>query len=189
MSSTFFLENVLIHLHSRDMYLTLPTTGRNEFLDNCSYPFLSLMGLSSNYPPRSVHSRRVSSIGGYDESSVFSRPMIVLLIGCLSGAVFGGIHCLGWNVLFRGYAEQILWRAASLAIVSAPASILLAGCVMRVSSCSKVIEASALYVSFISFFIYIIARVILIVLIFMSFRSLPSGIYDTVTWTNFIPHL
>jgi hypothetical protein len=187
--SMFFLENVLIHLHSRDMYLTLPTTGQNEFLDNCSYPFLSLMGLSSNYPPCSIHSCRVSSIGGYDERSVFSCPMIVLLIGCLSRAVFGVIHCLGWNVLFWGYAEQILWHVASLVIVSALASILLAGCVMQVNSCSKVIKAFALYVSFISFFIYIIARVVLIVLMLMSFQSLPPGIYDTVAWTNFIPHL
>jgi hypothetical protein len=42
---------------------------------------------------------------------------------------------------------------------------------------------------FIASFIYILARVTLIVLTMLSLRSLPTGIYDTVAWTMFIPHL
>ncbi|KAG2123640.1 hypothetical protein BD769DRAFT_1469660 [Suillus cothurnatus] len=151
------------------------------------------MGFRTLNSSRAVHSRRVSSVGGYDEDSVSSRSIIILLIGCLSGAVFGGIHCLAWNVLFRGHAEQILWRAASLVIVSAPVSILLLwGCAIWLNSLSElgdIFASSEIIVSLASIFIYIVARVILIVLIWMNFQSLPSGIYDTVAWTNFIPHL
>ncbi|KAG2117515.1 hypothetical protein BD769DRAFT_1778026 [Suillus cothurnatus] len=101
-----------------------PTESWGDFLGTCVYPFSSLMGLSTHNSSRAVHSRRVSSVVGYDGSIVSSRAIIILLVGCLSGAAFGGIHCLGWNVLFRGHAEQMLWRAASLAIVSAPVSII-----------------------------------------------------------------
>jgi hypothetical protein len=41
----------------------------------------------------------------------------------------------------------------------------------------------------ISFLIYIAARAVLIVLMLLSFLSLPPGVYDTVAWTDFIPHL
>jgi preprotein translocase subunit SecG len=173
-----------------------PTESWGVFLVNCVYPVASLMGLGAPISSRAVHSRRVSSVGGYDNISVFSRPSIILSIGCLSGAVFGGIHCLGWNDLFQGHAEQILWRAASLAIVSAPVSILLLwGCAIWLNSLDEVSMSFAVsrtlasLVPLASIFIYIVARIILIVLILMSFQSLPPGTYDTVAWTNFIPHL
>jgi hypothetical protein len=194
--SIFFLEIVLIHLHSRQVVVVFPTESWGHFWATCVYPFVSLMGFNPQNSSRAVHSHRVSSVGGYGEGSVYSRPIIILLIGCLSGAVFGGIHCLGWNALFHGHAEQILWRAASLAIVSAPVSILLMwGCAIWLNSLDEVSMSFAVsrtltsLVPLASIFIYIVARVILIVLILMSFQSLPPGIYDTVAWTNFIPHL
>jgi hypothetical protein len=192
----FFLEIVLIRMHPRQVDVGSPTESWGDFLRACFHPFIKLMGINAQNSSHAVHSHRVSSVGGYDERSVSSRPIIVLFIGCLSGAVFGGIHCLGWNVLFRGHAEQILWRAASLAIVSAPVSILLLwGYVFWVDSLGElnsafaISEMLAFLVPLASFFIYIVARIILIVLISMSFQSLPPGIYDTVAWTNFIPHL
>ena len=36
---------------------------------------------------------------------------------------------------------------------------------------------------------YIIARVVTLVLAFKSLRDLPSGAYETVHWTTFIPHV
>jgi hypothetical protein len=191
----FFLEIVLIRLHSRQVDVKSPTESWGDFLDNCFYPFYSLMGWGAVNSSRAVHSRRVSSLGGYHKKSVSSHPFIILLIGCLSGAAFGGIHCLGWNFLFRGHAEQILWRAASLAIVSAPVSMLLLGYPIWLDGWGgvhvklRVIVGVCMSLPFASFFIYIVARVILIVLILMSFQSLPPSIYDTVAWTNFIPHM
>ncbi|KAG1769410.1 hypothetical protein EDD22DRAFT_771251 [Suillus occidentalis] len=89
------------------------------------YPLPSFMGVGIFNSPHAVHSRRVPSAGGYDVDDAHRHRFIMLFIGCFSGAVFGGMHCLGWNVLFQGRVEQILWRAASLAIVSAPVSIFL----------------------------------------------------------------
>ncbi|KAG2098745.1 uncharacterized protein F5147DRAFT_713644 [Suillus discolor] len=151
----------------------------------CVYPWMSLMSIEISVSPRAVHSRRVPSQGGYKESN--RHDGVRLLIGCFSGAVFGGLHCLGWNVLFQGHAEQMLWRAASLAIASAPVFILLSyGYIIWLDGLHQTIVACTVLSSAC---VYIVARVTLIVLILMGFRSLPPGVYDTVAWTKLIPHL
>ncbi|KAG1880118.1 hypothetical protein F4604DRAFT_519350 [Suillus subluteus] len=110
---------------------------------------------------------------------------MILLIGCFSGAVFGAIHCLGWNILFQEHAEQILWRTASLAIVSVPVSILLfCSYAISLNGSNDINGAITILALVASSFIYIVARVTLIVLILMNFRSLPPGIYDTVAWIH-----
>src|SRR5258705_9386002 len=43
----------------------------------------------------------------------------ILLLVTLAVA-FGGIHCSGWNFSFSTYAEQKLWRIASLAVTIIP---------------------------------------------------------------------
>jgi len=146
------------------------------------------MGLGIFISPAAVHSHRVPSLGGYGyvkvtiNSSLFS--VVAFLIGCISGMVFGGIHCMGWNFLFQG---QIAWRVASLVIL----------CVPPVTAVIFVIHFSRglgpeLFdewgATSITIMIYIIARIGLIVLIFTSLQSLPPGVYDTVAWTRFIPH-
>jgi hypothetical protein len=189
MLSIFFLGIVLIRLHPREVDVESPTESWVDFVVTCIYPFASLMGYRTLNSSRAVHSRRVSSLGGYGEDCVYSRPyfrlLIILIIGCVAGIAFGGIHCLGWN-FFQGHTEQILWRAASLAIISAPVLILpFWGYVIKTGNFEP---RPADVVPIVSIVIYSIARVILIVLIFMSFRSLPPGTYDTVTWTDPIPH-
>ncbi|KAG1895015.1 uncharacterized protein F5891DRAFT_960726 [Suillus fuscotomentosus] len=137
-----------------------------------------------------VHSHRVPSLGGYDSDSTYRHHIIIFTIGCFSGTVFGGLHCLGWNALFQGHTEKILWCAASLVIVSIPVSIVLLASYIHwlhdLDDLRNDIAQSALLASL---FVYIVARVTLIVLILMSFGSLPPGIYRTVAWTEFIPHL
>ncbi|KAG2363884.1 hypothetical protein BDR07DRAFT_1216123, partial [Suillus spraguei] len=100
------------------------------------------------------------------------------------GAIFGGIHCLGWNVLFQGYTDKILWRATSLGIVFMPVSIFLYSYVFWVNDLNNVANIIAFLFLF---FTYAVARIILIGLMLKSLRSLPSGVYDTVAWTKFIP--
>ncbi|KAG1817837.1 hypothetical protein EV424DRAFT_1324198 [Suillus variegatus] len=140
---------------------------------------------------RAVHSRRVPSTGGYGGASLSDHHnIIIVLVGCLSGTVFGGLHCLGWNTLFQGHTEQILWCAASLVIVFIPFLALLSigynhsPYDLKDPYYGIIAICCSLFIS-----VYIVARVTLIVLILMSFRSLPPGVYDTVAWTKFIPHL
>ncbi|KAG2111833.1 hypothetical protein DEU56DRAFT_935330 [Suillus clintonianus] len=154
-------------------------------LNYITYPFTSLMGFGADISPSAARYHRVPSLGGYGEYNA----KIVLVIGCFSGMVFGGIHCLGWNYLFHRHAEHMLWRAASISIACAPVLILL-HCVylMWTFSFAYLGGVIAVLLMFISTLIYIVARIMLIVLMIMSLRSLPLGVYDTVAWTTFIPH-
>jgi hypothetical protein len=115
MSSVLSPNIHLIRLHSSTADTVLAAGGLCSYTFYLFYPFLSLMGLEPIISPRAVHSRRVPSLGGYAET----RGGIILLIGCFSGMLFGGIYCLGWS------QGVITWREASLAILFAPASIFL----------------------------------------------------------------
>ncbi|KAG1794786.1 uncharacterized protein HD556DRAFT_1236346 [Suillus plorans] len=163
------------------------------------YPFVCLMGIAVDPSPRAARSRRVPSLGGYDRGFVFKfdhngGPLtryrvgkIVLLIGCFSGMVFGGIHCLGWNH-FSTAMQSTLWRTTSLLVICAPV-------VISLDTLSFMHRRRPLMMIFgflpghIAALIYITARITLIVLIILSLQSLPTGVYDTVAWTRFIPHL
>ena len=37
-------------------------------------------------------------------------------------------------------------------------------------------------------FVYTLARTYIVVEVFVSLRSLPSGAFDSVQWSSFIPH-
>lgn len=146
------------------------------------YPVMSLMGIFPLMSPDAVHARRVPSLGGYTAET---RGDVILLIGCISGMIFGGIHCIGWN------QGQIQWRVFSLAMLGAPVSIFLC---YSYSSLRKYWRRMPSIDSFfqislvISFMVYFIARIALIVLVVMNLLSPPLGVYNTVTWTKFIPH-
>ncbi|KAG2137506.1 hypothetical protein DEU56DRAFT_887260 [Suillus clintonianus] len=170
----------------------------SEFLSDKSWfvylvpflkPLIGFMGIMVIISPHAVREHRVPSLGGYnDHLNGSDNHVITLFIGCVSGMVFGVIHCLGWNVLFQGHVEQILWRAASLAIISTPASILLLFCYVIWGTRWTSLGRSVAIALAASFFIYIVARVTLVVLLLMSLRSLPPGVYDAVAWTKFFPH-
>lgn len=127
-----------------------------------------------------------------------TRKQITLTIACISGMVFGTIHCLGWNFLFPKHAEQILWRVASIGIPSTFLGILMlfhtrpsrllatllpSGLIDGFEKVFNVIMVSEVL------FGYLLVRITIIVLMMMSFRSLPPGTYDTVAWSQYIPHV
>ncbi|KAG2343490.1 hypothetical protein BDR05DRAFT_1059679 [Suillus weaverae] len=155
-------------------------------LDRLIYPFTSLMGIGASISPRAARFRRVPSLGGY---SISYHATSVRLIGCFSGMVFGAVHCLGWNYLFQRPTEHMLWRAASLGIASAPALLFLYIEYWIGWKNSRVGQYIIVCAALIISLIYVAARVTLIVLIMLSLRSLPLDAYDTVAWTQFIPHL
>jgi hypothetical protein len=45
------------------------------------------------------------------------------------------------------------------------------------------------FLSFAAAPLYVIARVTLLILALISVRQLPTGVYRTVRWTNFVPHI
>jgi hypothetical protein len=131
MSSALLPEIVLIHLHPSKVNPMFSRKDCSHYFTSWVYPILTLMGAATFNSSRAVRSRRVPSVGGYDEDSAGRHRTTILLIGCCSGAVFGAIHCLGWNDTFQGRTEQLLWRVASLEIVLTPVAILMGRTIQR----------------------------------------------------------
>ncbi|KAG1767099.1 hypothetical protein EDD22DRAFT_819494 [Suillus occidentalis] len=75
--------------------------------------------LANKYRPGKRRSY-VSPSMGIDSSVDYGPANFILITGCVSGMIFGGIHCLGWNYLFQAHKEQILWRVASTGMACSP---------------------------------------------------------------------
>jgi len=135
----------------------------------------------------------------------------VMVIAGIASA-FGGIHCIGWSFTFPSSTERTLWRVASTSITSVPIALLLAGLIvclvdrdlivalhsryfgpdyyLRYRSQGHVTATWMLRYYFgLQLFLYVLSRLVLLMLAFLSLRSLPPGIYHTVHWTSFIPHI
>ncbi|KIJ10404.1 hypothetical protein PAXINDRAFT_86139, partial [Paxillus involutus ATCC 200175] len=100
--------------------------------------------------------------------------------------IFGGLHLIAWNFQFPTQAERIIWRVASLTLVTAPCivflGLVLGKTVARDDDVPGVITT-------IMFIIGVVARFVLLVLMLASLRDLPSSTYQTVSWTSYVPHL
>lgn len=137
---------------------------------------------------------------GFSEQKSGSS-LIAFVAGCITGAVFGAIHCLGWNV-FPRHTEQVLWRVASIGATCSPLMTFFAfalpafwGILLMTRdrfTCGWidiVIGAVAAFFRRLGEVLYICSRVTMLVLVFMNLRSLPPGAYDTVAWIKHIPHM
>jgi hypothetical protein len=130
-----------------------------------------------------------SLLSDWSPNDLTRKKIIIFIIGGISGMLFGGIHCLGWNFLFPGHIEQLLWRVASIWIAYLFGAIMWCYLAERLwKSFTRRGPASPNRVATLIVISYISARLTIIVLMVLSLRSLPPGVYDTVAWTQFIPH-
>lgn len=119
----------------------------------------------------------------------------------VAGALFGGVHCLAWHFSFPSQADQILWRVASLGIVSTCAMSFVGTWILDlVNDLRRKYEAIRriprsfllsliIILMLISSVVYFISRLVLLVLAVTSLRSLPSSAFDTVNWVEIVPHI
>ena len=105
------------------------------------------------------------------------------------GAVFGGIHCVGWFFNFPSSAEATLWQVSSvvLTVVAFLSPIII---IFLIGLSQAVIqEYFAIALSTIFALVYVVSRLLLIVEAFISLRHLTPGMLALVKWTSFIPHI
>ncbi|KAL9622635.1 MAG: hypothetical protein Q9160_002945 [Pyrenula sp. 1 TL-2023] len=141
-------------------------------------------------------------------------PRLYALVG-IPSLLHSTIHLLAWNVVFPTRAEQLLWRSSALTLLIA-SSVSTGGvsylmrrgykgrlnlCWIWVNDqveCPDLEKASwmrrmrfrVLDVVFtLTTLVLVLARLGIILEVMISFRSLPVGVYTTVQWTNFIPHV
>ena len=110
-------------------------------------------------------------------------PSAVILLP-LTWSVFGALHAIAWNYDFQTGTEKILWRVSSLALAGAPV-IYVFGRALRNTVGARFTFATVA----LSFGCGIISRLLLVSLMLASLRSLPSSAYQTIPWTDYIPHL
>ena len=130
---------------------------------------------------------KVPSFWANSTDEQVTADMIVLGVGVF----FGAIHCIAWSFSFPTYIELLIWRISSIIITAVPVYIPLIfflGAWLENMDFDKF--ATVLFLALLSGGIpYIAARAITLVLAFTSLRELPSGAFDTVHWTTFIPHV
>jgi hypothetical protein len=129
-----------------------------------------------------------------------------MLLAC--PLAYGGVHFAASNFHFPTPTEQLLWKIASLLImVGIPGSIVLMalnsvvfGCIglpkfpglseSRSEDIVFVVLGGAFGIQILALVLaYSSARLFLIVESFISVRYLPIGVYVTIDWSNYIPHL
>ena len=118
----------------------------------------------------------------------------VIMTVALAAVVFGGIHCLAWNFTFPTSQQKLLWRICAAFIAADP--ILLAAILnwgtdlVDIPSLRMAWElgiVGVVYAFFLTF--HLISRGILFVITLLALRSSPPGIYQTIPWASFIPHI
>ena len=142
------------------------------------HPILSIASMG-------IGEDRVSDMfyGGDSSGVIWS----IGIAGAVIATIFGGIHCVAWSFQFPSYAEQLLWRIASLSITCVPMVMVFID--RSPDWLQNVLDLPVIILFFVSPVLYVLSRVALLVIAFMSLRSLPPGAYETVHWTTFIPHV
>jgi len=102
--------------------------------------------------------------------------------------IFGACHLIGWNFLYPSLVEQLLWRICSITCVVTPFLIplLILGSMPEVGN---FFGNFLLFCAGLTSLFYFLARVYLLVAIFVSLRSVSAGVYQTVNWSLYFPHL
>ena len=103
------------------------------------------------------------------------------------GAVFGGIHCVGWFFNFPSSAEAMLWRVSSAVLTGI--AFLSPIIIFFLAYLSTVQEYFSVALSTIFILVYVVSRLLLVVEAFISLRHLTPGMLALVKWTSFLPHI
>jgi len=130
----------------------------------------------------------------WDHSQGPERIFIPLLG---AATIFGGIHCIAWDFDFATDWERILWRSCALITTILGTITILSPLVLfrlgrftnHIAGSSAVEAFNRPLVMFLMLGIYPLARIALMFESFYSLRSLPSRVYVTATWVNYIPHI
>jgi len=153
-----------------------------------------LEGTASSFPPDDT---RVPTF--YVPKHEYGKWFQVALLLSLSAA-FGGIHCAGWDYLFPTYAEQTLWRVASLAVTILPIVAFPLGQIVvypppfqhpnqATDQPYKPVKLAGGIIVILAAFAYVAARFILIGLALSLLRHIFPNALIAINWIAFYPHI
>jgi len=119
---------------------------------------------------------------------------LVFIVGPGMAVIFGAIHCLAWSFPFPTPKERLLWRISAAFLTGSPivfSAITYFGTGYTYLANELKLKESGM-AGWIAVFLlaaYFVCRNILFVVTFTSLRSVLPGVYQTVNWVSFIPHV
>ena len=133
----------------------------------------------------------------------YSKLDQVVVFACWAG--YAGVHLCAWSFVFPSHVECILWRTSSLVMAGSMAvfwvtanrrfyGLLSYIWPSRKSKMQKIVcerrrvSPTQIFLGALTACSYLVARMCLIVQVLVSLRALPIGAFETVNWSNFIPH-
>lgn len=105
--------------------------------------------------------------------------------------LFSAIHIAAWNWEFPSPIVRLLWRIFGITATGTGPFAILYLAIIRVidnSGYETALDYVANILLGLLLLLYVICRIGLIVLVFYCFSSMPAGVYQTVNWTQFLPH-
>jgi hypothetical protein len=155
---------------------------------------------------------RVNNIEARNERLSGSRfEWVMVLFGSLilMNAAYGGVHLSTWNFDFPTGIERLLWKSSCIMTLSgslvAPGYITWGESIIGQSIFEGTLRVFKLWRSpdSVAHFIMgiiagiailaspflLAARIFLVVESFISLRDVPTGVYATVPWAQYIPHI
>ena len=127
-----------------------------------------------------------------------SRKLDQFIFG-IAPFLYGGLHAAAFNAYFPSYVERIMWRVSTLYIASGIFAFLaLPSLSLDDPDNNRASEDKslppALVVCFVLLYIgcillYIVARIFIVAECFVWLRDVPAEMYQTPTWSQFLPHL
>ncbi|KAA1473482.1 hypothetical protein DENSPDRAFT_277477 [Dentipellis sp. KUC8613] len=108
-----------------------------------------------------------------DKIGYWVQAMVCLL--------FGGWHCLAWNFTFPTFLELWLWRFYCI-------FCMVPGLFLPLLAHSKHYTREEVLLATLALF-HLASRATALVLMFIGLRRLPAGVFETVRWTTFLPHI
>ena len=103
-------------------------------------------------------------------------------------AVFGALHAIAWHGPFPTVAEKLLWRVSSITPAVLAPILLAYSAASQLPSWAQA-ERLLRYAASFTIPISFAARLGFIVLPLFQFCDLPPLAYQTVPWSDFLPHV
>lgn len=132
-----------------------------------------------------------------------SGGLIAALCVC---SFYGAVHITAWNFRFPTAIECILWRVACIDTIAGTISLLTLFSVviyLREHDSKRLVNAfwtpepgwmsylfrSLMVVGLLNVPLFFASRIYIVLETFISLRYVPKTIYQTVQWTDYIPHI
>lgn len=132
-----------------------------------------------------------------------SGGLVAALTVCM---FYGAAHVTAWAFVFPTDTERLLWRVACIDTIGGVISLLAIFSVVvflhehghrlllkffftREPGIMSLLYRLMILIGVLNFPLFILSRIYIITETFVSLRHVQLGIYQTVQWTNYIPHL